>query len=457
MTHAVVIALEMLLHAAKRFRLSRKSVALGTQPGEHCRSVFAALSQRGKRTAQRVGCCRKLCRLGIVSRNGLLGRRAFGGKSGCRTLIVGYLFCRCVFSVRSFVFGAPDKLKPRRGVRVVRLRTHDLVKSRRYRVLKRRSVLFGFVCRIALALFGADKPVKAPRALERPRAVRFCRRLFALGKRTLCLFGGTRRRKSGFRVTEVVFRHLDLAFKRKVLTGTFLDLAEELFRLRLARPRQFAEMLVLCLKRFKRFRHGVKLVRGKLELVLAFGYLAAQIVGIVEPELNIGFLFYRRIFKISFCFYAFALKRTEPPAYLVYDILRALHVVLSRGKPTLRLVLFMTVFRNARGILEYAAPLIALAGDDVGDPPLTDYGVTVSSDAGIEKHLIDVAQANLLAVYEVFAVAAAVVTPRDGDLVVRAIYPACLCGVVKGDRHLRISHPNPQLSPPASGCRHRRR
>ena len=241
-------------------------------------------------------------------------------------------------------------------------------------------------------------------------------------------------------MTEVVFRHLDLAFKRKVLTGTFLDLAEELFRLRLARPRQFAEMLVLCLKRFKRFRHGVKLVRGKLELVLAFGYLAAQIVGIVEPELNIGFLFYRRIFKISFCFYAFALKRTEPPAYLVYDILRALHVVLSRGKPTLRLVLFMTVFRNARGILEYAAPLIALAGDDVGDPPLTDYGVTVSSDAGIEKHLIDVAQANLLAVYEVFAVAAAVVTPRDGDLVVRAIYPACLCGVVKGDRHLRISH-----------------
>ena len=199
-------------------------------------------------------------------------------------------------------------------------------------------------------------------------------------------------------------------------------------------------MLVLILKRFKCLGGVIQLVRGELQLVLTHGDIAPQAVGIVKPELYVRFLFYLGVFDISLCLDALAFKRTEPRTYFVKYVLRALHVIARGGKPAFRLVLFVAVFGDACGILEYAAPLVAFARHYIRDPALTYYRIAVASDAGVEEHLINVAQTDLLAVYEIFAVAVAVVTARNGYLVVWAVYFSRRTGVVKCDRHLGIAH-----------------
>ena len=183
-------------------------------------------------------------------------------------------------------------------------------------------------------------------------------------------------------------------------------------------------MLVLPLKRFKRFACRIQFMRGKLQLILADCYLTSQLFRIEKPELNVSLLFYFGVFDISFCLDAFALKRAKSSAYLVNYVLRAFHIVARRSKAALRLVFLMTVLGNSGGVLKNTAPLVAFAGHYIRYSALTDNRVAVTPDAGVEKHLIHIAQANLLAVYKIFALAVTVVAAGDGYFVIRAIYPA---------------------------------
>ena len=100
----------------------------------------------------------------------------------------------------------------------------------------------------------------------------------------------------------------------------------------------------------------------------------------------------------------------------------------------------MSVFCDSRSILENASSLLALSGDHLGNPSLTDDGIAVTSDTRVHKQLINVPQTHCLAVDKIFTVSCAVIPSRYRYLIVRAIQFGKIPSVVKGYRNLGVSH-----------------
>ena len=100
----------------------------------------------------------------------------------------------------------------------------------------------------------------------------------------------------------------------------------------------------------------------------------------------------------------------------------------------------MTEFCNTCGVLKDRAALVALSRNYFGDTSLTDYRITVASDTGVHKELVNIFKTHGTAVYEIFAVAGTVIAARDRHFVVRTVETVRLIGVVKGDRHLGKAH-----------------
>ena len=113
-------------------------------------------------------------------------------------------------------------------------------------------------------------------------------------------------------------------------------------------------------------------------------------------------------------------------------------VFLGAGELPLRFVLAVAEAGDARGLLEYLAPVGGLGGDDLADAALADDRVAVGAQARVHQQLAHVTKAHLLAVDIVFALAAAVVAAGDADLVrVQRKHPG---GVVEDQRDLGKAH-----------------
>ena len=95
---------------------------------------------------------------------------------------------------------------------------------------------------------------------------------------------------------------------------------------------------------------------------------------------------------------------------------------------------------NSGSLLKHIAALVALTGNDLGNPPLPDDGIPVPSDTGVHEQFINILQTHRLAVDIVFAFPGTEITPRHGHLVIRAVQTGKFRGVVECDRHLRKSH-----------------
>src|SRR5699024_8065739 len=116
----------------------------------------------------------------------------------------------------------------------------------------------------------------------------------------------------------------------------------------------------------------------------------------------------------------------------------AFQVALGGGQAALGFVFAVAVAGDAGGLLKDLPPFARLGGHDLGDAALADDGVAVPAQAGVQKQLVDVLQADALAVDAVLALAAAVVPAADGDLV--GVHVQAVVGVVDGQADRRIAH-----------------
>ena len=110
-------------------------------------------------------------------------------------------------------------------------------------------------------------------------------------------------------------------------------------------------------------------------------------------------------------------------------------VVLGVRQLTLGLLLAVTVLGNTGSLFEDLTAICALEGKDLVDTTLTDVGVTLTTQTGVHEHFMDVTQTGGLLVDIKFAVATAVVTTGDHNLV--SIIGQSAVGVIQGQRCLR--------------------
>ena len=138
--------------------------------------------------------------------------------------------------------------------------------------------------------------------------------------------------------------------------------------------------------------------------------------------------------------FRFLFQRLDARCNLGKNVGQTADVVLRLRQFPLGFGFLMAVFRNSRRVLEHTAALLALAGNHLGNFTLPDDGVTVAPDTRVHEQLVDVLQTNRLAVDEIFAVPRAVVASGNGHFVERTVQFCKIAPIVKGDRHLGISH-----------------
>ena len=83
---------------------------------------------------------------------------------------------------------------------------------------------------------------------------------------------------------------------------------------------------------------------------------------------------------------------------------------------SLRQALLELVLRDSRGFFDQAPPVLGLGREHLVDAALLDDRVRAHAEAGAEELVLDVAQADLLVVQEVLALAVAVDAPADAQL-----------------------------------------
>ena len=110
-------------------------------------------------------------------------------------------------------------------------------------------------------------------------------------------------------------------------------------------------------------------------------------------------------------------QRADPGFQFVEDVPQTLEVLCRRSQTPLRLVFAVAVLGDAAGFLENFAALAAFCGNDLRDAALSDDGVAVPADAGVQQQLVDVLEAAELAVDGVLALAGAVVFAADDGFV----------------------------------------
>ena len=142
-----------------------------------------------------------------------------------------------------------------------------------------------------------------------------------------------------------------------------------------------------------------------------------------------------------FCLGALFFQRADPGFQFVEDVPQTLEVLCRRGQTPLRLVFAVTVLGDAAGFLENFAALAAFCGDDLRDAALSDDGVAVPADAGVQQQLVDVLEAAELAVDGVLALAGAVVFAADHGLV--GVQIKGVGAVVQRQAHLCKAHGSP--------------
>ena len=112
------------------------------------------------------------------------------------------------------------------------------------------------------------------------------------------------------------------------------------------------------------------------------------------------------------------LEREGPQALadLVLEVSRPLGLDLDAGELELGAMAAALELAEAGRLLDQRAPLGRLRGEDLLDPALPDDGVHLAAEADVGQELDDVGAAHVRPVDQVFALAAAMEAPGDGEL-----------------------------------------
>ena len=92
---------------------------------------------------------------------------------------------------------------------------------------------------------------------------------------------------------------------------------------------------------------------GHFCVVVGLVYRGAQLIGVVYPQRNVGFLLFSIEFKISARLFRFLFERTYTRSEFMLDIPDTLHICFG-------FVLLEAIFCDTRAFLEYSATLFAL-------------------------------------------------------------------------------------------------
>ena len=158
----------------------------------------------------------------------------------------------------------------------------------------------------------------------------------------------------------------------------------------------------------------------------------------IDPEGDFEGLALGRENEIFLGLFGLCFERTEAAFQFRCDIGQAHKIFLCLREFPLGFLFAVAEFGDTGGLLKDIAALIGFCTDDLRDSALSDDRVTVSSETGIHKEFIDILEADISAVDEIFAVAAAVEFSSDGDLILR--FRESAVAVVNGQRDGGKSH-----------------
>ncbi len=158
----------------------------------------------------------------------------------------------------------------------------------------------------------------------------------------------------------------------------------------------------------------------------------------VDPERDLQLFALRRQHQIFLRLFRLRFQRPDAAFQLCGDIGQAHEIVLCLRELALRLLLAVAEFGDTCRLLENIAALIRFCTDDLRDSALSDDCIAVSAEAGVHEQLVDILQADIPAVDEILAVAAAVEPPRDRDLRLR--FGQRMVTVVDRQRHSGKAH-----------------
>ena len=191
--------------------------------------------------------------------------------------------------------------------------------------------------------------------------------------------------------------------------------------------------------------NDLQLLGREFEAILGFLEVLHDLLRVVEPEGNVDRLFLLDHREILLGFLRVPRERTDALFEHADDVAQTVHIDLGRCELAFAFLFVQAVLRDARGFLEDVATILALARDDLGDPPLPDDGVALASDTGVQKQLGDIAQTAGLFIDHILALPRAVIPSCDGDLVVGEIDAVVLVRIVKRDRNLGKPHRAPHV------------
>ena len=183
--------------------------------------------------------------------------------------------------------------------------------------------------------------------------------------------------------------------------GLGLRLGDPGLRLGEARPLLFGlhvllahalrEGLAAGIQRLQLAPGGVQAALGRL-IVVRYGLrLLAQAVERVHPRADLLDPQLVAQGEVALGHLRLLLERADLELQLVYLVVYAQEVLIRPREAALCLLLAVTEPRNARGLLQHLAALLAAAVDYLRYAPLADYRVTVPAEAGVHQQLVHVA------------------------------------------------------------------
>src|SRR2546430_1993085 len=125
-------------------------------------------------------------------------------------------------------------------------------------------------------------------------------------------------------------------------------------------------------------------------------------------------------------FASLTLQRTDLALHFADEIGDAKEILLGVFQFAERFLFLRLEFGDARGFFEDHAAILGFGREDLGDIALGHDAVTRPAHAGAHEKLLDVLEAAAGLIDEIFAVAIAEDTARDGDFVVSYVDPAGL-------------------------------
>ena len=245
----------------------------------------------------------------------------------------------------------------------------------------------------------------------------------------LCLF-----------VDHVVFQHTVFVLRRTAFVRGGADLLVQAGCLLLGILGDIKQTVTLGLQLICRILGNLQLVTGQCAVRLGLFLIPMKVLHIVQPKGYVDLLLLSEKLQILSCLLGLTFQGSHAGLQFRENIRHAEHIGLGGIQLLLGLLLLESVLGNTGRFVKDTAALIALLGHDLRNTALADDGITLPADTRVHKQLVDIPQANRLAVDVVLTLPGAVVAAGNGDLIVGRIDAVFRIRIVKGDGYFGETH-----------------